>query len=294
MNFKVLIYSILLSLGIMATVAASNTDNLKQQYADGNFYIEYKLTKQNSKGEMLKYQKQELTHPFDRFDKFIYAQIGENKYYQRNDFAENPNHGVYSKARKSWLDYYHDNIMLEVQHEPISESFLYELEHGKVNSNDVNIVKDGKIYALNRFDMTGYWTTVEEIAANPKLEQIVCINMIIPTIFNSILFNDKNMLAECYEEEIKHVLSEDLLCETYTAQKINEYGSPVGEKWYFQLFYKDGKLVCFSDALSEAYYRKLNNKPLKFLNKVNVLSKVTNESIFDAMANYEVQKFEVQ
>lgn len=294
MKIKVLIFSILLVVGIMVTAVASNTDNLKQQYADGNFYIEYKLTKQNARGEMLQSQKQDLMHPFDRFDKFIYAQKDENKYYQRNDFAENPNHRVYAQARKSWLDYYHDNVMLEVQHEPISESFLYEMEYGKVNSNDVNIVKDGKIYALNRFDMTGYWTTAEEIAINPKLEQIVCINMIIPTIFNSILFNDKNMLTTFEGEEIKHVLSEDLVCETYNAQNTNEYGSPVGEKWYFQLFYKDGKLVCFSDALSASYYQKLDNKPMKFLNKVNVLSTVTNDSIFDTMNDYQIQKFEVK
>ena len=264
MKINVLIFSILLAVGIMVTAFASNTGNLKQQYANGNFYIEYKMTKQDSKGEILKNQKQELLHPFDRFDKFVYAQKGENKYYQRNDFAENMNQGIYSKARKSWLDYYHDNIMLQVQHKPISETMLYNMEYGKINSNDVNIVKDGKIYALNRFNMTGYWTTANEILLNPKLEQIVCINMIIPTIFNSILFNDKNMLTTFECEEMKHVLSDDLLCEIYSAQNTNEYGSPIGEKWYFQLFYKDGKLICFSDALSSSYYRKLNNKPLKF------------------------------
>lgn len=39
MNCKILIYSILLSFGIMASAAANYTEDLKQQYADGNFYI---------------------------------------------------------------------------------------------------------------------------------------------------------------------------------------------------------------------------------------------------------------
>lgn len=291
MNCKILIYSVLLSLGIMASATANYTENLKQQYADGNFYIEYKMTKQGSKGEIAKKQSPDPFNPFERFDKFVYAQKGNYKYYQRNDFADNGSNRSNSNLP---LEIYREGIMLDVQAKPISESHLYMIFRNYFNTNDVNIIKDDKIYALDRFSMTGYWTTAEEIVVNPKLEQILGINMIIPTVFNSILFNDKNMVMTFEGEEVKRVLSEDLLCETYTAQKINEYGSPVGEKWYFQLFYKNGKLVCFSDALSASYYQKLNNKPLKFLNKVNILSKVADDSIFDAMTNYEVKKFEVQ
>lgn len=291
MRTKVLIFSILLVVGIMVTAVASNTDNLKQQYADGNFYIEYKMTKQDKKGEITKKQSIDPFNPFERFDKFVYAQKSNNKYYQRNDFSDSGSSRTKSNLP---LEIYREGIMLDVQAKPISESHLYMVYRNYFNTNDLNIIKNNKIYALDRFSMTGYWTTAEEIAVNPKFEQILGINMIIPTVFNSILFNDKNMVMTFEGAEVKHVLSEDLLCETYTAQKTNEYGSPVGEKWYFQLFYKDGKLVCFSDALSASYYQKLNNKPLKFLNKVNILGEVADDSIFDAIASYEVKKFKVQ
>ena len=300
MKKKALICSILLSLGIMATAAASNTDNLKQQYADGNFYIEYQMVKQKAnEGVIIRSQQQGINDPFGRLDKFIFAQKGNNQYYQRNDFVQPYNEKTYMSKKyiKEWLDNYRECIMSNIQYAPVSKyPTVYDMEYAtkKVTSNDINVVKNGKIYALNRLDMTGYWTTSEEIAANPKLQQLLCINMIIPTIFNSILFNEKNMITNFEGEEVKHELSKDLLCETYTAQQRNEYGSPVGEKWYFQLFYKDGNLYGFSDALSESYYKKLTNKHEQFLNRVNKLATVTDDSIFDVMNDYQLQKFEVQ
>ena len=56
MNVRKVIGMVLLSFGIMASVSASYTDDLKQKYADGSFYIEYQVTRQDAKGEIAKNQ----------------------------------------------------------------------------------------------------------------------------------------------------------------------------------------------------------------------------------------------
>ena len=53
MNVRKVIGMVLLSFGIMASVSASYTDDLKQKYADGSFYIEYQVTRQDAKGEIM-------------------------------------------------------------------------------------------------------------------------------------------------------------------------------------------------------------------------------------------------
>lgn len=57
MNVRKVIGMVLLSFSIVASVSASYTDALKQKYADGSFYIEYQVTRQDAKGEIAKNQK---------------------------------------------------------------------------------------------------------------------------------------------------------------------------------------------------------------------------------------------
>ena len=47
MNVRKVIGMVLLSFSIVASVSASYTDALKQKYADGSFYIEYQVTRQD-------------------------------------------------------------------------------------------------------------------------------------------------------------------------------------------------------------------------------------------------------
>lgn len=89
-------------------------------------------------------------------------------------------------------------------------------------------------------------------------------------------------------------MGQDTICETYTYQKTNEYGSPIGETWYYQLFYKDGALICFSDAISKQYYDRNKDKHFDFLNKVNNLHNLEDDSIFNVIDDYAIEEFEVE
>lgn len=95
MNVRKVIGMMLVSFGIMASVSASYTDALKQKYADGSFYIEYQVTRQDKNGEISKNQKPSAWSTSQTLDKYIYAQKGDNKYYQRNDFAAKKEKAVY-------------------------------------------------------------------------------------------------------------------------------------------------------------------------------------------------------
>lgn len=123
----------------------------------------------------------------------------------------------------------------------------------------------------------------------------MCANMIVPTIFNTLLFPMKdNCIVQIVSSEEKRTMGEDTICETYTYQKTNEYGSPIGEIWYFQLFYHDGQLICFSDAISKQYYNRSNDKHFALLNKVNALKPLDDDSIFEVLNDYSIKEFEVE
>lgn len=297
MNVRKVIGMVLLSFSIIASVSASYTDALKQKYADGSFYIEYQVTRQDKNGEISKNQKPSTWSTSQTLDKYIYAQKDDNKYYQRNDFAAKKEKAVYygNKLPKNYFDFYRENVIASMQMEPLSYGLFYNLSLSEINNEDVNLVKDGKIYALDRFNASGYWTTAEKINEKPALSQVMCANMIIPTIFNTFLFplEDKGIVQLVSSEE-KRTMGADTVCETYTFQKTNEYGSPIGEIWYFQLFYHDGQLICFSDAISKQYYNRSNDKQFALLNKVNVLKSLDDDSIFNVIDDYEIEEFEVE
>ena len=297
MNFRKVIAMFLLSFGIMSSVSASYTDALKQKYAGGSFYIEYQVTRQNKNGEISKKQKPSIWSPSQTLDKYIYAQKGDNKYYQRNDFAiQKEKIVIYgNKLPKDYFDFYRENVIASMQMEPLSYGSFYNHSFSKINNEDINLVKDGKIYALDRFNASGYWTTAEKINEKPALAQVMCANMIIPTVFNTLLFSleDKGIVQLVSSEE-KRTMGADTVCETYTFQKTNEYGSPIGEIWYFQLFYHDGQLICFSDAISKQYYNRSNDKQFALLNKVNALKPLDDDSIFEVLNDYSIKEFEVE
>lgn len=285
----------------MGSVDASYTDDLKQKYADGSFYIEYQVMKQNSKGELAKRQILGTLIGFREFDKYIYAQKGCNKYYRRNDFANQKvkalDTAFHRKVANEILNNYHESVILSVQMNPLSYGYVYDTISSEVEiaNEDINVVKDGKIYAVDRKNACTYWTTAEKINEKPRLAQIMCANMIVPTIFNSILFPvDNTGINTFVSSETMYTMGEDLLCETYTYQKTNEYGSPIGELWYFQLFYQDGQLKYFSDALSQKYYKRLKGKSFELLNNVHELKPLNNESIFNVIDDYTLKEFEVE
>ena len=297
MNVSKVIGLVLLSFGIMASVSASCTDDLKQKYADGSFYIEYQVTRQDKNGEVSKNQKPRTWSHSQTLDKYIYAQKGDNKYYQRNDFGTRKEKAVYydKKLAKEYNDYYCESVIANMQMQPLSYGYFYDISFSKITNEDINLVKDGKIYALDRFNASGYWTTAEKINDNPPLSQVMCANMIIPTIFNALLFPMKdNCIVKIVSSEETRTMGVDTICETYTYQKTNEYGSPIGETWYFQLFYKDGELICFSDAISKQYYNRSNDKKFALLNKVNALKPLDNDSIFEVLNDYSIKEFEVE
>lgn len=168
MNLKKVIAMVLLSFGIMASVNASYTDALKQKYADGSFYIEYQVTRQDKNGEISKHQKPSIWSPSKTHEKYIYAQKGDSKYYQRNDFViQKEKVGGYgNKLPKDYFDRYRENVIASMQMEPLSYGSYYNHSLSKINNEDINLVKDGKIYALDRFNVSGYWTTAEKINEN--------------------------------------------------------------------------------------------------------------------------------
>lgn len=297
MNVRKVIGMVLLSFSIMASVSASYTDALKQKYADGSFYIEYQVTRQDAKGEIAKNQKPRMWSASQNLDKFIYAQKGDNKYYQRNDFGTRKEKTV-SYGRKltaEELSSYRESVIANVQMFPLSFGYFYNSSIVDIQNEDINVIKDGKIYALDRYNACGYWTTAEKINDKPRLSQIMCVNMIIPTIFNSILVPaEETGAVTLISSEPKHTMGQDTICETYTYQKTNEYGSPIGETWYYQLFYKDGALICFSDAISKQYYDRNKDKHFDFLNKVNTLHNLEDDSIFNVIDDYAIEEFEVE
>ena len=297
MNVRKVIGMVLLSFSIMASVSASYTDALKQKYADGSFYIEYQVTRQDAKGEIAKNQKPRMWSASQNLDKFIYAQKGDNKYYQRNDFGTRKEKTV-SYGRKltaEELNSYRESVIANVQMFPLSFGYFYNSSIVDIQNEDINVIKDGKIYALDRFNASGYWTTAEKINEKPALSQVMCANMIVPTIFNTLLFPMKdNCIVQIVSSEEKRTMGEDTICETYTYQKTNEYGSPIGEIWYFQLFYQDGQLICFSDAISKQYYNRSNDKKFALLNKVNALKPLDDDSIFEVLNDYSIKEFEVE
>ena len=295
MKTKIVVLATLINIFIFSLCSASFTDDLKTAYKDGDFYIEYVMTKQNAKGEILKNQITSMWKPGERFDKYIYAQKGGKKYYQRNDYAEAQQNRIHGGMRKEYLDNYYECIIMNIQAEPLFSSMLYDLEGDKVQSNDVNIVNGGKIYALDRTSNKGYWTTAEEIANNPKMMHIVCINMMIPTVINSILFNDSSKsMTRFVSAEPVFEMSEQLLCETYEYQRTNDYGSPIGERWFFKLYFKDGTLIYFSDAMSSSYIGRLKDKHIKFLNKVLTIRKVDDDALFERHKYFELKKYEAK
>ena len=230
-------------------------------------------------------------------DKFIYAQKGDNKYYQRNDFGTRKEKAVpYDrKLTAEELNSYRESVIASVQMFPLSFGYFYNSSMVDIQNEDINVIKDGKIYALDRYNACGYWTTAEKINDKPRLSQIMCVNMIIPTIFNSILFPaEETGAVTLISSEPKHTMGQDTICEIYTYQKTNEYGSPIGEIWYFQLFYQDGQLICFSDAISKQYYNRSNDKKFALLNKVNALKPVDDDSIFEVLNDYSIKEFEVE
>ena len=117
MNVRKVIGMVLLSFSIMASVSASYTDALKQKYADGSFYIEYQVTRQDKNGEISKKQKPSIWSPLQTLDKYIYAQKGDNKYYQRNDFATQKERIVIygTKLPKDYFDFY-GSLYNEIAH----------------------------------------------------------------------------------------------------------------------------------------------------------------------------------
>lgn len=297
MNVRKVLGMMLMSFGIMASVSASCTDDLKQKYADGSFYIEYQVTRQDKNGEISKNQKPRTWSTSQTLDKYIYAQKGDNKYYQRNDFAIKKEKIVIygNKLPEDYFDFYRENVIASMQMEPLSYGLFYNHSLSEINNEDINLVKDGKIYALDRFNASGYWTTAEKINEKPALSQVMCANMIIPTIFNTLLFPMKdNCIVQIVSSEEKRTMGQDTICETYTYQKTNEYGSPIGETWYYQLFYKDGALSCFSDAISKQYYDRNKDKHFDFLNKVNTLHNLEDDSIFNVIDDYAIEEFEVE
>lgn len=301
MNVRKVIGVMLLSFGLMASVSASCTDDLKQKYADGSFYIEYQVTRQEKNGELANRQKPSMFSPMQSYDKYIYAQKGANKYYQRNDFANEKGRflhtSYYRKLRNEYLNNYYNSAISSVQMNPLGYGILYNTlsNMAEITNEDINVVRDGKIYALDRYNASGYWTTAEKINEKPRLAQIMCANMIVPTIFNSILLPvDNTGLINFVSTETKHTMGEDLLCETYTFQKTNEYGSPIGELWYFQFFYQDGQLKYFSDALSQRYYNRSKDKHFELLNNVRELKSLNDDSIFNVIDDYAIEEFEVE
>ena len=289
---------ILLSFCLMVSVDASYTDDLKQKYADGSFYIEYQVMRQTSNGEIAKKQRPGIwVHPKE-FDTYIYMQKGTDKYYRHDGFINTKT--VYAGNKKyldEILDNYRETAISMVQMKPLSCGDYYNVlwDSAEIQNEDISIVRNGKIYALNRYNASGYWTTAEKINEKPRLAQIMCANMIVPTIFNSILFPvDNTGINNFVSSETMYTMGEDLLCETYTYQKTNEYGSPIGELWYFQLFYQDGQLKYFSDALSQKYYKRLKGKSFELLNNVHELKPLNDESIFYVIDDYTLKEFEVE
>ena len=298
MKLKIVVVLLLLSLELMGSVDASYTDDLKQNYADGSFYIEYQVMRQTSKGDIAKKQRPGIWIDTKEFDTYTYAQKGTNKYYKHDNFvATRTNHTGNEKFIDKILDNYRETAISMVQMKPLSCGDYYNVlwDFAEIQNEDTSIVRNGKIYALNRYDNSGYWTTAEKINEKPRLMQIMCANMIVPTIFNSILFPvDNTGINNFISSETMYTMGEDLLCETYTYQKTNEYGSPIGELWYFQLFYQDGQLKYFSDALSQKYYKRLKGKSFELLNNVHELKPLNEESIFNVIDDYTLKEFEVE
>lgn len=284
---------IVVNIMICNGVLASNIDDLREKFSDGDIYLEYVMTKQNSKGDIEKNQTMNPGNPFERFDKFIYVQKDDKKYFQRNEYAEPLRFLPPGEGTDLLLDNYVETLIANTQIRPLFESVFYYNSFSKVQTHDINIIYGNQIYAIDRFNNCCYYTTTTDIAKNPRLAQLLPIELIVPTLLNSILFNDSNKsVIKLENSEVTHDMSQDLLCETYSFQKTNEYGSPIGEIWYFKLLFKDGKLLYFSDALSSNYLKKIKGKHISFFNKVIVLNKVEDESIFTAYKAYNVKKFE--
>lgn len=73
-KLKIVVVLLLLSLELLGSVDASYTDDLKQNYADGSFYIEYQVMRQTSKGDIAKKQRPSIWIYTKEFDTYTYAQ----------------------------------------------------------------------------------------------------------------------------------------------------------------------------------------------------------------------------
>lgn len=73
-KLKIVVVLLLLSLELLGSVDASYTDDLKQNYADGSFYIEYQVMRQTSKGDIAKKQRPGIWIHTKEFDTYTYAQ----------------------------------------------------------------------------------------------------------------------------------------------------------------------------------------------------------------------------
>ena len=53
-------------------------------------------------------------------------------------------------------------------------------------------------------------------------------------------------------------------------------------------------MIYFSDAISSSYIGRLKDKHIKFLNKVLVIRKVDDDSLFERHKYYELKKYEAK
>lgn len=303
-------------------VYANNTENLQRKFQGQSMYAEYVenyFAKHNitvPTKNLFKVPETINIYQVVDGDKFTFATSNGMQYYQHDyalgevDFTSKKFiRFVYTNQRNCIANvddnmvsltypYFEDSERMRVPFK--RDTNMYGVSN-KVN-NDVNIVRDGKVYALDRNKLEGVWKDINTFDMKLHGKQVLCNEMIIPNALNALILQQGNNKQTFIETCLENIDGEDYVCEVYVLENLSEMGDRKpyrikmyyqnGELKYFSPIIDEGKISIYDESFGFAKVKDPENYAMvrPRLNKVLALENTVNEGIFTLPSGYNLKE----
>lgn len=317
------VFAVLLGALVLSNTALANyTENLQYRFSNQRLSIEYAHTRlceihsiepAKSVWQFLaKGDKKVVKWRVIETDKFNYATSNGNQYFQHDyavgEFDQNTGDligvkYVNQKQALTELDTIGFGCMnnFELLRLPFKANLNFFKESVNLN-NDVNIVANGNIYALNREGKDGIYKSLTQLDMKKHGKNIVCFQMVIPNAINTIILKQGNNKLTYAGREWENIDGVDYLCESYIVENLQT--AQINRPYRIKLYYGNGELKYFShimdegevEAYDETYYFEKARNPEIYgsyrpsLYKVLKLSSNVDDSLFNSYKDYKLKE----
>lgn len=311
---------------------ANYTEDLQNRFANSSMYVEYvesdfvMLEKIVPSSNILKNDTKVQEFKIMELDKFVFARNTDGRQYYRHDYA---------LAKINEKDASIENIELGNQRLALKGSALYilgfdyknvrayignglnEFELGKIKfknprnysnisttiNNDVNIVSQGKVYAVDREKKTIVYKDTNLLNMEMHGKYLVCNEMVVPNAINTVVLKYGKKNIKFLESYLQNIDGNNYTCEVYIFEdvanlqdnvpyRVKLYYDQHGNLTYFSHIQEEGKISMADEAYGVLKISNPEefNKSRPRLYKVIKLENTVEESLFELPSGYDLKE----